>query len=162
METTTKPIPEGFHTVTPHLVVNGASDAIAFYKKAFGATEIMRLPMPDGSGKLMHAQIRIGTSFVMLMDDMQGCATGPAAGSNASMVIHLFVPDVDATIAQAAKAGAEVTMPAADMFWGDRYGQIVDPFGHKWSVATHMRDLTPEQIAKGGAEMMAAHAAQKG
>ncbi len=155
MAESTRAIPEGFHTVTPHLVVDGAADAIAFYRQAFGAEEILRMPMPDGSGKLMHAQIRIGDSFVMLTDAMQGCSSGPLADGS-PVVIHLYVPDADATIDQAVAAGATVTMPAGDAFWGDRYGQVLDPFGHKWSVATHIADLTPEQIAAGAAAAFAA------
>ena len=155
---TPNPIPEGFHSVTPHLVVRGASDAIAFYTKAFGATELVRMPMPTDPGKLMHVEIRIGNSIVMLMDEMDGaCVSEPVATGSSPVTIHLYVPDVDAMIAQAVAAGAQVTMPAADMFWGDRYGQVLDPFGHRWSVATHMRNPTPEEMAEGAAAMFAAH-----
>ena len=140
-----KPIPEGMHTVTPHLVCAGAADAIEFYKKAFNATEGGRLPAPNG--KLMHAQIRICGSAVMLVDEMpEWGALGPKALKGSSVTIHLYVPDVDAAVAQAVAAGAKITMPVADMFWGDRYGQLEDPFGHRWSVATHQRDLTHDEI----------------
>ncbi|RZT97851.1 VOC family protein [Rivibacter subsaxonicus] len=140
-----KPIPDGMHSITPHLVCAGAADAIEFYKKAFGAVELMRLPAPDG--RLMHAAVQIGDSMLMLVDEMPefGCH-GPKALNGSAVTIHLQVKDVDATVAQAVAAGAKLTMPVADQFWGDRYGQVEDPFGHRWSVATHLRDLSPEQI----------------
>jgi uncharacterized glyoxalase superfamily protein PhnB len=144
---TVKPIPEGMHSLTPHLVCAGASDAIAFYKAAFGAVETSRLPGPQG--RLMHAAVRIGDSTLMLVDEMpEWGALGPKALKGSPVTIHLYVADVDATVAQAVAAGAKVTMPVADMFWGDRYGQLEDPFGHRWSVATHQRDLTPAQMAE--------------
>jgi uncharacterized glyoxalase superfamily protein PhnB len=140
-----KAIPDGMHSVTPFLVCAGASDAIAFYKKAFGATERSRLPGPGG--RLMHACIQIGDSSVMLADEMPECGGfGPKALNGSPVTIHLYVDDVDAVIAQAEAAGAQLTMPAQDMFWGDRYGQLVDPFGHKWSVATHIRDVSPDEM----------------
>ena len=139
------PIPEGMHTVTPHLICAGAGDAIDFYKKAFGATETSRMPGPGG--KLMHASIRIGDSAVMLVDEMpEWGSLGPKALKGTPVVIHLYVDDVDAFTARAVAAGAKVTMPVADMFWGDRYGQIEDPFGHRWSVATHVRDVSPADM----------------
>lgn len=138
-------IPETMHSLTPHLVCDGASSAIAFYQAAFGAVEEMRLPMPDG--RLMHAMLRIGDSALMLVDAMpQVGVLGPQALKGSPVTIHLMVEDVDATMAQAERAGATITMPPANMFWGDRYGQLTDPFGHRWSVATHLEDLTPEQI----------------
>lgn len=141
----TRPVPQGMHTVTPHIVCAGASDAIEFYKKAFGATETSRLPGPDG--RLMHASIRIGDSTVMLVDEMpQHGSLGPKALKGTSVILHLYVDDADAFAARAAAAGARITMPVSEMFWGDRYGQLEDPFGHRWSVATHVRDLTPPQI----------------
>jgi len=150
--TNVKPIPEGMHSITPHLVCAGASDAIAFYKAAFNAVEASRLPGPDG--KLMHAAVRIGDSTVMLVDEMpQWGVLGPKSVKGSPVTIHLYVTDVDATVKQAVAAGAKLTMPVSDMFWGDRYGQLEDPFGHKWSVATHTRDLTPEDIQQGMAKM---------
>jgi PhnB protein len=141
----TRPIPEGMHTVTPHLVCAGAADAIEFYKKAFNAVELSRMPGPGG--KLMHASIRIGDSVVMLVDEMpEWGSLGPKALKGTSVFIHLYVDDVDAFSARAAAAGAKVTMPVADMFWGDRYGQFEDPFGHRWSIATHVRDMTPGEM----------------
>ena len=141
------PIPEGMHTVTPHLVCAGAGAAIDFYKKAFGATETSRMPGPGG--KLMHASIRIGDSAVMLVDEMpEWGSLGPKALKGSPVVIHLYVDDVDAFTARAVAAGAKVTMPVADMFWGDRYGQLEDPFGHRWSVATHVRDVSPADMQR--------------
>jgi uncharacterized glyoxalase superfamily protein PhnB len=138
------PIPEGMHSVTPHLICAGASDAIEFYKRAFNAVELSRMPGPGG--KIMHASIRIGDSAVMLVDESpEWGMLGPKARKGSSVYIHLYVDDVDAFSARAVAAGATVTMPVADMFWGDRYGQLEDPFGHRWSVATHVRDMTPEE-----------------
>ena len=148
-----QPVPEGFHTVTPHLVCAGAADAIDFYKKAFGATEIMRVPGPNGL--LMHASVRIGDSMVMLVDEMKEWgALGPIARGGGSVTIHLTVPDVDAWFARAVAAGATPLMPVADMFWGDRYGIVIDPFGHNWSVATHIRDMTPEEMIEASRQAM--------
>jgi len=147
-----RPIPEGMHSVTPHLVCAGAAEAIEFYKRAFGATEAGRMPGPDG--KLMHAQVRIGDSAVMLVDEFpQWGSFGPKSLKGTPVTIHLYVNDVDATTAQAVAAGAKVVMPVTDMFWGDRYGQVEDPFGHRWSIATHKQDLTPEQMMQGMKEM---------
>ena len=150
--TKVKPIPDGMHSITPHLVCAGAADAIGFYQKAFGAVEQMRIPGPGG--KLMHASVRIGDSMLMLVDEApEWGAFGPKALNGSPVTVHLYVPDVDATVAQAVAAGAKVTMPVSDMFWGDRYGQLEDPFGHRWSVATHTRDLTPQQIQEAMAAM---------
>jgi len=140
-----KPIPDGMHSVAPHLVCAGAAEAIEFYKKAFGAMEQARLPGPQG--KLMHAMIRIGDSAVMLADEMpEWGALGPKALKGSSVTIHLYVDDADAFVARAVRAGAKVTMPVSDMFWGDRYGKLEDPFGHQWSVGTHVRDVTMEEM----------------
>jgi len=144
-------VPEGYRTVTPHLTIAGAAAAIEFYQQAFGAEEIVRMPGPGG--KLMHAEIKIGDSFLMLNDEFpehqeMGGTLGPKAFGGSSVTITLYVPDVDAVMARAAKAGAKVTMPASDQFWGDRYGQLVDPFGHRWAVATHKEELTPEEIGE--------------
>jgi uncharacterized glyoxalase superfamily protein PhnB len=133
------------HTVTPHLVCDGAADAIEFYKKAFGATEMTRVPAPNG--RLMHGAVKIGDSIVMLVDQFPEMgAVGPLGLKGSAVTIHLQVEDADALFAQAVQAGATVVMPVADMFWGDRYGLLKDPFGHSWSIATHVRDLTPEEI----------------
>lgn len=148
-----KPIPDGMHSLTPHLICAGAADAIAFYKRAFGAVELSRLPGPDG--KVMHAMLRFGDSPLMLMDEGPDCgAFGPTSLQGSPVTLHLYVENVDAVVAQAVAAGARVTMPVAEMFWGDRYGTLEDPFGHRWSVATHTRDLTPEEIQQGMAQMV--------
>jgi uncharacterized glyoxalase superfamily protein PhnB len=141
------PIPEGHHAITPHLVVRGASEAIEFYKRAFGAEELYRMPFPgpDGQVKLGHAELLIGDSRLYLADEFpQQGATAPNGSSPVS--IHLYVTDVDAVFNRAVEAGATATMPPADMFWGDRFGKLVDPFGHHWSIATHLEDLTGEQM----------------
>ena len=140
-----KPLPNGMRSVTPHLVVAGAFDAIAWYEKAFGAQKLMAMPGPDG--KLMHGCIRIGDSNVMLVDEFPNFGSiGPKTLKGTPVTIHLFVDDVDSFVAKAVEDGAKVIMPIWDAFWGDRYGVIEDPFGHKWSVATHVHDYTPEQI----------------
>lgn len=139
-------IPQGMHTVTPHLVCAGAMDAIEFYKQAFGAQEITRLPGPDG--QLMHAQLRIGDSSIMLVDEFpERGSFGPKALKGSPVTVHLYVDDADAFVARAVKAGATITMPVEEMFWGDRYGQLEDPFGHHWSVATHVRDVSQAELA---------------
>jgi PhnB protein len=141
------PIPAGQHTITPHLVIKGAAEAIEFYKKAFGAKELSRMPFPnkDGSMKLGHAELKFGDSSLFLADEFpEFGSVGPGAGS--PVTIHLYVTDADAAFAQAVEAGATVSMPLSDMFWGDRYGKVIDPFGHHWSIAEHLEDLTPEQM----------------
>ncbi|RZI86641.1 MAG: VOC family protein [Rubrivivax sp.] len=140
-----KAIPDGMHSLTPHLICDGAADAIEFYKQAFNAVELHRMPSDDG--RLMHAAVRIGDSVLMLVDENPKWGSlGPKTLKGSPVFIHLYVEDVDAVMAQAVSAGAKQTMAAADMFWGDRYGQLEDPFGHKWSVATHIRDTTPEEM----------------
>ena len=142
-----KPIPDGTRSLTPHLVCAGAADAIQFYVKAFNAVEVVRLPGPGD--KLMHACIRIGDSALMLADESpEWGSLGPKALKGSPVTIHLCVEDVDAVVAQAVASGAKVTMPLADMFWGDRYAQLEDPFGHRWSVATHTRDVSPEECSR--------------
>jgi uncharacterized glyoxalase superfamily protein PhnB len=136
-------VPAGYHTVTPYLNVNGAADAIDFYKKAFGATERMRMPGPDG--KVMHAELTIGDSVVMISEAMMQPATQGG--------IHLYVKDCDALFDQALAAGATATMPLSDMFWGDRWGRLSDPFGQTWSIATHKEDVSPEEMEKRMAAM---------
>ncbi len=140
-----KPIPDGMHTVTPHLVCAGAADAIEFYKKAFSAVELGKVPGPEG--KLLHAVIRIGDSAVMLVDEFPNHnALGPKSLKGSPVTIHLYVQNVDTVFNQAVAAGAKSMMPVTDMFWGDRYGLLEDPFGHHWSVATHVRDVKPEEL----------------
>ena len=140
-----QPVPDGMHTVTPHLVCAGAADAIEFYKNAFDAVEELRMPGPDG--KLMFASIRIGDSHVMLADEFTELGSlGPKSLKTSPVTIHLYVEDADATVKRAVAAGAKMTMQVDEMFWGDRYGRIEDPFGHYWSIATHVRDVSPEEM----------------
>ncbi|MET0545154.1 MAG: VOC family protein [Caulobacterales bacterium] len=137
----------------PHLICAGAAQAIDFYKNAFGAEEMMRMPGPDG--RLMHAAIMLNGHMVMLVDEMpEHGSLGPKALKGTPVVIHLNVPDVDAQIARAEKAGAKVIMPAADMFWGDRYGQVQDPFGHMWSIATPQKRLSPDELKEAAKNAM--------
>ena len=149
-------IPEGFRTVTPHLVVDGAARALDFYKKAFGADEVCRMPSPDG--RLMHAEFRIGESAIMMADDFPewngGIKSAPQPPNNSPVKLHLYVANCDDWFDRAVKAGCEVTMPLADMFWGDRYGKLRDPFGHEWSVATQMKIMTPDEMNAAAAAAM--------
>jgi PhnB protein len=154
-------IPKNFRTVTPHLTIEGASNAIKFYKKAFGAKELSRMKTPDGK-RLMHAMIKIGNSVVMLNDAFpEWGGKGPQALGGSAVVVHLYVEDADKVFKKALKAGATAAMPIADMFWGDRYGLLVDPFGHRWAVATHKKNMSPAQMAKAAKAAMAQHAPPK-
>ena len=155
-----KAIPDGFHTLTPHIIVPDATKAIEFYKKAFGAQEMMRHMTPDGS-KVMHAQMEIGNSMLMLASEFPPMCLSPKARGGTSVTLHLYVENADAVFERAVKAGCTVKMPLADQFWGDRYGQVEDPFGHQWSLATHKQDLTKEQIAS-NAKAFFANMAKKG
>ena len=152
---TAKPIPAGFHTVTPHIVIRNAARAIDFYKEAFGAKELFRMPGPDGKS-IMHAEIKIGDSIIMIGEEHPefGCKS-PQALNGTPVGIHLYVENADDIFQRAVKAGAQSVMPVEDQFWGDRYGKLKDPFGHEWSIATHQRDLTPEQMQKGASEAFA-------
>ncbi len=157
-----KKIPDGFHALTPHLVVRDGNAAIEFYKKAFGAQELGRMAMPGGK-KIMHALLKINDSMLMLMDEMPETKTmGPTSLGGTAVTLHLYVTDVDAAFDRAAKAGAKVVLPVSDMFWGDRYGIITDPFGHNWSLATHVRDVAPEEMAKAAEAACAPSAAKAG
>ncbi len=148
-----KPIPEGYHTLTPSLPVEDAAQAIEFYKQAFGARERVRMPGPDG--KIAHAELEIGDSLITLADPFeQAAAKPPTQLGGASASVLLYVEDVDAVVDAAVDAGATVTGPVADMFWGDRYGTVTDPFGHVWQIATHKEDLTPEELAERAREAM--------
>jgi PhnB protein len=147
-----KPIPEGMRSLTPHIVCANAADAIEFYKKAFNAIEQFRLPGPGG--KIMHACLKIGDSMLMMTDEWPDHqAFGPLTLKGTPVTIHYYVEDVDAAFKQAVDAGATVVMPVSDMFWGDRYGLVKDPFGHSWSLATHKRDLSAEEIQQAMAAM---------
>ncbi len=142
-----KPIPDGYHTVTAYLIVDGANAAIEFYKKAFGATELFRMPGPGGA--VMHAEIMIGDSPVMLADQNPNWgAHAPQKYGGSPVHMLIYVEDADARFDQAVKAGATVVRPLQDQFYGDRSGTVLDPFGHQWSIATHKEDLTPEQIGE--------------
>ena len=149
-----KAIPEGFHSLTTTLVVSNTKKAIEFYQKAFGAKTISIAEGPGGS--IMHAEIRIGDSNIMLNDAFpeMGGPAAPAADANLPVGLHLYVDNVDAVWERAVKAGATVTMPLTDMFWGDRYGKLRDPFGIGWSMATHKEDLTPEEVGRRQEEAM--------
>ena len=155
MAAATSHIPEGFRAVTPHMIMKGAGDAIEFYKKAFGAEEIMRMPGPDGKS-VMHAEIRIGDCVVMLADEMpmMDYNVSPSKLGGTTVALSLYVPDTDAAFKRAIDAGATESMKPMDMFWGDRYSKVLDPFGHEWEICTHKEDLTPEEIGKRAQEWM--------
>lgn len=147
------PIPQGFHAVTAHLVCRDAASAIDFYKRAFGAEEMVRLAGPDG--EIMHASFKIGDSIIMLAEEApQWNSMSPVSLKGSPVTLHLYVKDSDAAFERAVKSGAKAKMPPADMFWGDRYGKVVDPFGHEWAIATHVRDMSHDEIQKAGAEAM--------
>ena len=148
-------VPEAFHTLTPHLTVRNAKEALEFYKKAFGAEIGQVAYMPDG--KVMHASLKIGDSQLMLNDEMPefGALSPLSMGGNSPVTIHIYAENVDEAFNRAVAAGAKVQMPLMDQFWGDRYGLVTDPYGHKWSLAAHVRDLSPEEIEQGMKEAMA-------
>lgn len=147
-----KAIPDGIQSITPHLICASASEAVDFYKKAFNAVEQVRLPGPGG--KLMHACVLIGSSQLMLAEENpQWGALGPKTLKGSPITIHLQVENADETMAQAVAAGAKVTKPISEMFWGDRYGQVEDPFGHRWAIATHVRDVTPQEMQQAMAKL---------
>ena len=149
-----QPIPQGYHSVTPYITVKDAARAIDFYKRAFGAKEIMRMDGPDG--KIPHAELKIGDSMVMLADEMPGNnAKSPQSLGGTTIGIFVYTEDVDHMFKQAVSAGAKVDMPLDDMFWGDRYGKLTDPFGHTWSLATHKEDVAPEEMKRRAKEAMA-------
>ena len=147
-----KPIPEGYHTLTPYLAIDGAAEAIEYYKKAFGAIERARMLAPDG--KIGHAELEIGDSLLMVSDTFPQATTRPPkelGGTTTS--VFMYAEDVDAVVQRAVDAGATVTMEVADQFWGDRFGSIQDPFGHSWSIATHVEDVSPEEMHRRMAAM---------
>jgi uncharacterized glyoxalase superfamily protein PhnB len=146
-------IPQGYHTLTPYMTVREAARAIEFYKKAFGAVEKGVMKGPDG--KIMHAELRIGDSLFMLADEFPEYGSmSPLSTGGSGMGLHIYVEDVDSAFDRAIGAGATIDMPVSDMFWGDRYGKLADPFGHKWSIATHKRDLSPAEMEEGMKAMM--------
>ena len=151
---TVKPIPDGYHTFTPYLIVSDGARAIEFYKQAFGATEKLRLAGPDG--RIMHAEIQIGDSVIMLASECPEMgAKSPEKFGGSPVMLHLYVPDVDATYAKALATGAKTQRPVQNQFYGDRSGMLTDPFGHSWNVSTHIEDVTPEEINKRAAAMFA-------
>lgn len=151
---TVKPVPDGYRTVTPYLTVSDGAAALGFYQRAFGARELRRLSGPGG--RLMHAEIRIGDSIVMLSDEQPGTGTrSPQSLGGTTGSVFLYVPNVDALFARAVAAGARALMPPTDMFWGDRFGQLVDPFGHQWGLATHREDVPPAEMARRAQAAMA-------
>ena len=140
-------IPEGYHSVTPYLIVDGAAEAIRFYAEAFGATEVLRMPM--GDDKLAHAEVRIGDSHVMLADEFPDMGLlGPLNRGGATASLMIYVEDVDSAFARALDAGGKEERPPADQFWGDRMGTLVDPFGHRWTLATHIEDVSEEEMQR--------------
>ncbi|HEX9745054.1 MAG TPA: VOC family protein [bacterium] len=143
-----KPVPDGYHTITPYIVVKGIDEALNFYQKAFDAEKIHVALMPDGK-TVMHAEMQIGDSRIMMNDEWpQSNMLSPSSIGNSPVTLHLYVEDVDKIFQQAVDAGCQVGFPLEDTFWGDRYGLLIDPYGHKWSVATHKEDLTPEEMEK--------------
>ncbi|HET9408499.1 MAG TPA: VOC family protein [Candidatus Sulfotelmatobacter sp.] len=150
-----RPVPEGYHTLTPSLTVRDAERAIDFYKKAFGATEVGVMKGPDG--KIMHAELKIGDSLIMLADEFpQFGALSPQSIGGSASSLHIYVENVDAAFDRAIKVGGKTDMPVADMFWGDRFGKLTDPFGHKWSIATRVKNLSSDEIQRAQSEFMAA------
>jgi PhnB protein len=154
MAVSVEQIPVGYHTVNAYLTIQDAAGAISFYKKAFGAEELLRLDGPQG--KVAHAALRLGDSTIMLSDEMPGgqCQSPQSLGGT-TITLFVYVPDVDRTFNQAVAAGAQVVMPVADMFWGDRFGQVTDPFGHSWGIGTHKEDLSHGELQKRGRIAMA-------
>nr|WP_281719340.1 VOC family protein [Nitrosomonas nitrosa] len=151
-----KPVPDGYHTLSAYLIVRGATSAIEFYKKAFGATELMRLNLPDG--KIAHGEFKIGDSIFMISDENPDWgSTSPEALGGSPVTLHLYVPDVDTTFANAIQAGAIEKMPLENQFWGDRACQIVDPFGHYWHIATHIEDVDPSELSSRMEAFMSTH-----
>jgi len=141
----TTPVPEDFHTITPQIVVKGVADAIAWYTKALGAHELLRNTAPDGKS-IMHSEMLLGDSRFFVVDEFPGAMVSPTTLGGSPVTLHLYVRDVDATFDRAVDAGASVLMPVADQFWGERYGMLTDPFGHRWSIASRIEDLSPKAL----------------
>jgi len=152
MKRSVRPIPEGYHAISASLTCKNAAKAIDFYKKVFGATELVRMPGPGGL--IMHAELQIGDSRIFLNDEMPPMAQAPVPGSPTGVYLFLYSEDVDAVYSRAVAEGCRVTMPLADQFWGDRYGKFVDPFGHAWGVASHVEDVAPEEMKRRQEEAM--------
>ena len=161
MTSTDSSTPAGYHSVTPSLVVRGVAQAIEFYQRAFGAEVVSRMPGPDGS--IMHAEIRIGDSIVMLGPESREWGTlSPLSTNGNPGSLHIYVPDADAAFARALEAGATVKMPLENAFWGDRYGKVADPFGHEWGIATRVREMTPEEMQRAAEAWMSQMSAAQG
>ena len=153
-------LPKGYNTATPYLIIDGAAEAIEFYKDIFGAQEVMRMPGADG--KIGHCEIKIGDSMIMLADECpERGAKSPKAFGGSPISIMLYLPDVDAVVKKAVDAGAKLTQPVEDKFYGDRAGGFTDAFGHQWYIATHVKDVSPEEMAKAAAAMAAEHSKEK-
>jgi PhnB protein len=147
MPAKTKPVPEGYHHITPYLIIKGAAAAMDFYKDVFGATEIMRMAQPDG--RIGHAEMKMGDSIIMLADEYPEMdIVSPTSLGNSPVGILLYVDDCDSTFNKAVSRGAKVNKPLADQFYGDRSGTVIDPFGHKWTIATHVEDVLPEEMER--------------
>jgi PhnB protein len=147
MRSNVKPIPEGYHSVTPYLIVKSAAKAIDFYKQAFGATETLRVPQPDG--RIVHAELKIGDSTIMLADEFpERNIRGPESLGGTPVTMHLYIEDVDMVAQRAVAAGAKEIRPVQDQFYGDRSGMFADPFGHQWNISTHVEDLSAEEVGK--------------
>ena len=153
MSNPVRAIPEGYHSISPSLTCKNAALAIDFYKSVFGAIETMRMPGPEG--KIMHAELKIGNSIIFLNDEFPGMAAAPAAGTTPSSYLFLYTEDVDSVFNRAVSMGAKVAMPLDNMFWGDRYGKVVDPFGHQWGIAQHVEDVAPAEMKRRQDEMAA-------
>jgi len=151
-------IPEGYHSISPSLTCKNAASAIDFYKSVFGATEIMRMPGPEG--KIMHAELKIGDSIIFINDEFPGMAAAPAPGVTPSTYLFLYTEDVDSVYNRAVSMGSKVMMPLDNMFWGDRYGKVMDPFGHQWGVAQHVEDVAPDEMKRRQDAAMAASMAK--
>jgi PhnB protein len=160
MPNSVRAIPEGYHSVSPSLTCKDAARAIDFYKSVFGATEIMRMPGPHGV--IMHAEIRIGDSVVFINDEIPGMAAAPSGAPLNPVSLFLYTEDVDSVFSRAIAANCQVTMPLSNMFWGDRYGKFNDPFGHSWGVATHVEDVSPDEMMRRQAEWTASMAKAAG
>ena len=163
MAATVKAVPQGYHTITPHLVIKGAEKAIEFYKKAFGA-EVRGGVFKTPDGKVMHAELKIGDSVLMLADEFpgMGSCTSPQTLGGTTATLNIYTENVDQLFDRAVKAGATATMPLSDQFWGDRYGQVKDPFGHSWALGQHIEDVAPEEMERRGKAMFEQMAKGKG
>jgi PhnB protein len=155
---TVRPIPEGYHSITPYLTVNDAVKAIDFYQRAFGAKKIVQMDGPPG--KISHAELKIGDSILMIADEMPGGPRSPKSLHGTTASVFLYVDNVDTVFKQAQSAGAKVDAPLENMFWGDRFGKLTDPFGHSWALATHIEDVAPQEMQKRAKEAMAKQHAQ--